>query len=122
MDVDYGPALREKSKHYPARFKGRTPKTVRMLQTVTPDGPCALADPSCAGMRAEAGREYDAHTNTHGAVCAHLPGGKQIGLKPAEFEIVEWFAKDGETIIREAPAPVRGASAGSRRGCRERPR
>jgi hypothetical protein len=104
MEIDYGPALREKSKHYPKHFEGRTPKTVRMLREVTPDWPIMLADPSCRGMCAEHGKEYPAHTNAHGAVSVHLPSGKRLGVKPAEFEVVEWFEADG-AVTRVAPEP-----------------
>jgi hypothetical protein len=92
--IDHGPAVRAKSKLYPKRFKGKTPKTVRVLHVVQADWPAELADPSWKGVRAEPGIDYPAWTNSHGAVAAHLPGGKQLGLKPAEFEVTAWLEDD----------------------------
>jgi hypothetical protein len=100
MSMDYGPALKEKSQHYPKRWNGRTPKTIRMLRTVRSDMPF--------GDRvgpAESGKEYPAYTNSHGAVCAVFPDGKKLGVKPHEFEVVEWFEADGVTVTREEPTP-----------------
>lgn len=99
MEIDHGPALREKSKSYPKRFGGRTPKTIRMLQTVRPDMPFSKCAPALAGQ------EYPAWTNSHGAVCAISPDGERLGVKPAEFEIVEWFEADGVTVTRVDPTP-----------------
>jgi len=105
MNIDHGPALKEKSRHYPKAWKNRTPKTIRMVRTVTPDVLCAMADPSVRSMRADGDAEYPAWTNSQGAVCAIFPDGKHLGLKPAEFEVVEWFEADGVTVTRVAPAP-----------------
>lgn len=41
------------------------------------------------GAAAIAGEIYFAWTNAHGALSAVLPGGN-LGLKPDEFEVVEW--------------------------------
>ena len=100
--MDYGPALKEKSAHYPVRWNGRTPKTIRMLQTVMPDAFCAMGE---RPMHATCGAEYPAWTNSHGAVCAVFPNGEHLGVKPGEFEVVEWFEADGVTVTREGEKP-----------------
>lgn len=100
--MDYGPALKEKSAHYPVRWNGRTPKTIRMLQTVWPDVP--RTRDATVGP-AEQGTEYRAWTNVHGAVCAVFPDGEHLGVKPREFEVVEWFEADGVTVAREGEKP-----------------
>jgi hypothetical protein len=45
----------------------------------------------CAGGSLVAFRhhDYDAWVNQHGAVAAILSGG-ELGLKPDEFEVIEW--------------------------------
>ena len=100
--MDYGPALKEKSAHYPVRWNGRTPKTIRMLQTVWPDVP--RTRDATVGP-AEQGTEYRAWTNVHGAVCAVFPDAEHLGVKPREFEVVEWFEADGVTVAREGEKP-----------------
>jgi hypothetical protein len=106
MEIDYGPALREKSEHYPKRFEGRTPKTIRMLRTVWPDMPRSRVGP------AESGKEYPAWTNSQGAVCAIFPDGERLGVKPHEFEVASWFEADGVTVTRVEPAPEAPAWTG----------
>jgi hypothetical protein len=83
------PALHSQSKHYPARFMGRVPKTVRMLRTVQADEPMRFM-PDWSDLIAEKGMTYPAWTNSHGAVTAILDGRRRLGLKPDEFEITEW--------------------------------
>lgn len=100
--MDYRPALKEKSKYYPKAWNGRTPKTIRMLQTVWPDVP--RTRDATVGP-AEQGTEYPAWTNSHGAVCAVFPNGERLGVKPREFEVVEWFEADGVTVTREGEKP-----------------
>lgn len=83
------PALHSRSKHYPERFCGKVPKSVRVLKRVTPDAPlCFLTENRT--LVAEEGRVYNAWTNSHGAVSAVLDDGRRLGLKPDEFEIVTW--------------------------------
>lgn len=98
--MDYGPALKHKDTSYPRSWNGRTPKAIRMLRDITPDAICAIADPM-RNTRAEKGLEYQAWTNSYGAVCAVFPDGQKIGVKPHEFEVVEWFEADGVTVMRE---------------------
>jgi hypothetical protein len=83
------PAQVERSEHYPKEWGDRVPKTIRMLETVQSD------IPFMSRSMAIIGEEYPAWTNSHGAVSAVLPGDEQLGVKPGEFEIVEWWESDG---------------------------
>lgn len=85
------PALRHRSKNYPERYAGRVPKRVRMTQTSRSDLPAFLLDRPEDELIAEAGKEYPVWVNSHGAVAAYLPCGEQLGLRPGEFEVVEWW-------------------------------
>lgn len=110
--MDYGPALKEKSTHYPVRWNGRTPKTIRMLREVCGDAICAFKTPGRCSPVAHKGTEYPAWTNSHGAVCAVFPDGEHLGVKPREFEVVEWFEADGVTVTREGEKPKAEAWTG----------
>ena len=79
------PALKKQSHLYPANFRGRVPLKVRLACNVR--GHQFLSPP---GTIARADEEYDCWVNTHGAVAAILPNGQSLGLKPAEFDVVEW--------------------------------
>ena len=82
------PALHERfpEKGYP--FGNRVPAKIRMLKSVTSDFPMFFADRE--PLYAEHGSVYDAWTNSYGAVAAVLSNGKNLGLKPGEFEVIEW--------------------------------
>jgi hypothetical protein len=80
------------SRTYPAHFNRLVPRKIRMLKHVTSDLPAFLPR---VGL-AKAGEVYYASTSRNGAVCAILPGGKMIGVKPDEFEVVEWSHPDGK--------------------------
>jgi hypothetical protein len=80
------PAIAFRSIHYPPRFEGKVPTRVRMLRTVASDIPCQLRP-----MVVKAGYDYPAWVNSHGAVSAVLDHGGMLGLRPDEFEVVEWF-------------------------------
>ena len=87
------PALSHQSEHYPERFKGKVPYKVKMLETVTSDLP-AFIQPILWAYENEV---YEVWVNTHGAVSAFLTE-DMLGLKPNEFEVVEWHEalKGGE--------------------------
>lgn len=80
------PALHERLEGYP--FGDRVPAKVRMLRTVTSDFPFFLDKGKM--LMAEYGRTYVAWTNSYGAVAAVMDNGKNLGLKPGEFEVIEW--------------------------------
>lgn len=82
------PALHKRAidKGYP--FGDRVPKIIRMSQTVTSD--LAFLLPNSEHV-AVVGAAYPAWTNSYGAVAAVFPDGEKLGVKPGEFEVVEWF-------------------------------
>lgn len=106
-DVIDCPALhvRRTDKGYP--FGDRVPKTVRLTQTVTtdpiPETAIFVSHPH-PPMIAINSTTYPAWTNSYGAACAVFPDGKRLGLKPDEFEVVEWHALP--------PLPIRSGRAG----------
>lgn len=87
------PALKHRSKHYPAHFAERVPRLVRMLCNVRSDLPAiAFINDDRGFPFAAAGRIYPCTVNSHGAVAAILPNGQELGVKPDEFEVMEWHA------------------------------
>jgi hypothetical protein len=81
------PAMRERhaAKGYP--FGDRVPKTIRMVQTVTSDLLFLLPNSENVAVK---GALYPAWTNSYGAVAAVFPDGNTLGVKPGEFEVVDW--------------------------------
>jgi hypothetical protein len=70
---------------YPANFRGRVPLKVKLATTVYPDVPFV---PS--GTIAGKDCEYYVWVNSYGAVSAILPNGEKLGLRPSEFDVIEW--------------------------------
>lgn len=83
-------ALKKRSEHWPKRFGNAVPMRIRMLMTVRPDFAFILP-PEKRDMILIQGRTYDATTNSHGAVCGVCGCGNVLGVKPDEFEVVEWY-------------------------------
>ncbi len=83
------PALHEQSSHYPRWWNGKVPKRIKTKCMVTADFPMYLF-PENKGLIARQGEEYPCWTNSHGAVSIVFPDGEQLGVKPNEFEIIEW--------------------------------
>jgi hypothetical protein len=88
-DVVDCPALKVRhiDKGYP--FGDRVPSKIKMRRTVTSDYPMFLR-PGEAMLLAIGGEVYEAWTNSYGAVAAVMPNGKNLGVKPDEFEVIEW--------------------------------
>lgn len=84
--IDTSPALQFQSEHYPASWHGKVPKRVRMAKTVRPDIPISES----LGIAAKRQKEYEVWVNSHGAVSAICENGKRLGLRPYEFEVIEW--------------------------------
>ncbi len=87
------PALEKKSEHYPDHFKGRVPKRIRMLTTVS----------SCipfSGLMVVKSGVYEAWTNSHGAVSAVIRG-QNLGVKRDEFEVVDWYENESKKAIKQ---------------------
>jgi len=85
------PALTDKSKHYPERYEGKVPYKVRMTKTVTSDLPFIVKPV----LWAYEGEVYDVWVNRNGAVSALL-NEDMLGLKPNEFEVLEWHKESEE--------------------------
>lgn len=82
------PALSHRSEHYPATWGDRVPKRVRMAKTVHPDFPFFMnGGDASVGLKDQ---EYDAWVNSHGAVAIVLSNGELLGVKPYEFEVIEF--------------------------------
>ncbi len=78
------PALRFQSDYYPSAWHRKVPKKVKMTKTVRSDLPIPPF------LSAPVDHEYFVWVNSHGAISAIFEDGKQLGLKPCEFEIIEW--------------------------------
>ena len=83
------PALTQQSKGYPANYRGRVPKKIKMAKTLYPDEVCgiSLGKP---GTMLELDQVYDCWVNIHGAVAGWCDNGEKLGVKPGEFDVVEW--------------------------------
>ena len=79
------PALKEQASDYPFAWHGKVPARVLMDTTVKSELPWERNR-----FIAHMGLQYDAYVNSYGAVCAILPDGEMIGLKPYEFTVLEW--------------------------------
>lgn len=88
------PALRVRRNSYPARYAGRVPRVVRTNRIIRSDVP-ADSDRACV---ARPQNVYLAWTNSYGAVSAITPTGN-LGLKPHEFEIIEWVDPENSPLV-----------------------
>ena len=84
------PTLRERHHADGYPFGDRVPKTIRMTQSVHTDVVPGIGFVSNDPLFALDGKTYPAWTNSYGAVAIVFPGGKKLGVKPNEFEVIEW--------------------------------
>lgn len=87
MELDYlraGQSQAGDAKNW--RMPTYVPKRVQMLRTVRPD---LRVTPDDNQLVCGYGQEYEVQSNRWGAVSA-VVGEKLLGLRPAEFEVVEW--------------------------------
>lgn len=75
---------------YPAEFQGRVPWRVRLTRTVRP---LPMHGRSIAGYE---GEEFDVWVSRHGVVALILGDGKLLGVKPGQFEVIEWHKRQQE--------------------------
>lgn len=87
-------ALHTRSKHWPERFGNRIPLRIKMNMTVRPDFAFILP-PEKRGMILIQNEIYIATANSHGAVCGICECGHELGVKPDEFEVEEWYSPEG---------------------------
>ena len=83
------PALTHQSRLYPANYRGRVPRKIKMAKTLYPDEVCgiSLGKP---GTMLEINMVYDCWVNSNGAVAGYCDNGEKLGVKPGEFDVVEW--------------------------------
>jgi hypothetical protein len=86
------PALTHRSGDYPSRFNGAVPWIIEAAEDVQSEVYQFTLSPLDASLRVIRGQQYPSWTNSHGAVCAVLPDGRKLGLKPHEFRVVRWYA------------------------------
>lgn len=87
------PALTERSEYYPRGWGERVPKLVRVTRRVYSDVPKFYWKPPSVLLR---GSIVECWVNKHGAVSGRCTNGQLLGLKPDEFEVVEWHEDDEE--------------------------
>lgn len=88
---------------YPEHFKNKVPLKVRMNTTVKPD---MFFRKEQVGMRAVYSNEYYAWVNSYGALSAIMPNGEKLGLKPGEFQVIE-FHEDQDCYERLSKIPTK---------------
>lgn len=71
---------------YPEQWERQVPLKVKMKTTVRPDFPQIFPSKEICIE----GIEYYCQVNSYGALSAILPDGEYLGLKPGEFEVVEF--------------------------------
>lgn len=71
---------------YPSHWKSKVPLKVKMNKTVGPDMPFLFPSKE----KCIEGNEYYCTVNSYGALCAILPDGEKLGLKPGEFDVIEF--------------------------------
>lgn len=64
---------------------------IRMNFVVKPDWMALLGDSKYTGCILYGDQLYHTTVNSHGAVCGICDNGQALGVKPDEFEVVEWF-------------------------------
>lgn len=101
------PALRVRhiAKGYP--FGDKVPKTVRLTKFTMTDFLPGIGFISAEPLVAHRGSILPAWTNSYGAVAAVYPNGKTLGLKPDEFEVVEWYSGDEMTTAADRSGTIR---------------
>lgn len=97
------PALKQQSKSYPKNFDGKVPLRIKMVCNVRPDPWAgAIGQSGGPGTILRIDYIYEAYTNSNGAVCGICDNGFKLGVKPDEFEVVEWY--DPNLNAAEQPA------------------
>ncbi len=90
-------STRKGSFAYP--FGNKVPLRVKTTQPVRSDIPTTVGSPN--DLSCDAGGEYYVWVNSYGAVSAILENGEQLGLKPEEFDIIEWHSLPERFIVAE---------------------
>ncbi len=77
------------SVYYPARYGRKIPLRVKVLMDVKTDL-LFFNIPGNPEMEVKRGTEYYVMVNSYGAVTALFEDGTGLGLKPGEFEVIEF--------------------------------
>lgn len=93
LSPDSSPALKHQSSVYPASWNGRVPKRVKTTMMIRSDMPPGM--PARKRLTAMAGTEFDCYVNIYGAVTIIFESGEMLGVKPAEFVVIEWHSPKG---------------------------
>lgn len=96
------------SKHYPEHFKGLIPLRVKILRFVYPDYNLDGTAGHCSENEI-----CVVWTNIHGAVTAECAGNRKLGLRPDEFEVIEWYDRETKEIVRFETKEIRTKGDGS---------
>jgi hypothetical protein len=83
-------ALETPNNSLPPEWNGRIPQTVRLRETVRPDFIGPITNRECARMVAYSGSVWPCRCNPHGAVAIVFPSGELLGVKPGEFDVIDW--------------------------------
>lgn len=78
---------------YPPNFRGRVPLMVKVLSDSQSDIPTK-------DISVQKDKRYYVWVNSYGAVSAILPNGEQLGLKPSEFEVIEWHQPKDHMLLQ----------------------
>ena len=92
LDAAVLAGTRKATEYYRAGLERRPPKwvpaKVRLQTPVRGDSPIGHTSVAGEGV-------HDCECNRHGAVTVVATDGKRLGLKPSEFEVVEWRENAG---------------------------
>jgi hypothetical protein len=94
------PALKHQSEIYPPRYRGRVPWKIKMACTVRPDLEWLCKTRGTVAVMDEV---YECWVNMHGAVAAICRNGEKLGIKPAEFDVVEWHTQTPNVKTHRQP-------------------
>lgn len=87
------PALTFQSDDYPAHYNCRVPLKVVMVKDTRSDVPFMPVQDAVILLK---GVSYYVWVNSHGAVAAITPEGKELGIKRNEFRVVKWHPVTGK--------------------------
>ncbi len=106
VKINKGCALKFRdAEYYPKRYDDKVPLRIRMLETVCSDLPhfMLMMGVHAATLEIEdndspildspilvVGNEYYCSVNSYGAVTAITDDGRMLGVKPNEFEVIEF--------------------------------
>ena len=88
LDSTKIPAFTYKSTLYPASFKGKVPKTIRLLESIWLSPVLRLSQVKNALIK---NNEYEVITNSHGMVFIETDTKTLVHIKPHKYIITSWY-------------------------------